>query len=407
MSATSYGLVNGWTIDRGRSYELDKTETGTARITARDLNGWLDPTNATGPFYGQLDPMKPGAIALQNPVTGAWSTLFRGFVDEIEGEVDVSEKFIDTTISLVDHLDLLAAAEVVPDNAGTTVPAGSEGNVYYAVQQVDDRIRAALADAGVDSSNTEIFSGNVEVQGIVYAPRATLLAVIQDAADAEFPGVSNFYVSKEGVLTFHGRFARFRPDVAQYRIRTWNVGDMTAAADTTVAPISGLTYSRSKTSIINAALATPQNIADADIAGQMSSDSASIDAYGTRSVSFENLITNQGDEASPNTANAETKLFADYYVDNYKNPRNRISKLTFRSLPPDSPNGAALWALLCGIEISDIVHVTTSHPGGGGFDEDFYVEGIHYEARVNPDYPDLTLTLDVSPKAYYDTDPFT
>lgn len=33
---------------------------------------------------------------------------------------------------------------------------------------------------------TDIFTGNVSVQSTVYPPRQTLLAVIQDAADAEF-----------------------------------------------------------------------------------------------------------------------------------------------------------------------------------------------------------------------------
>lgn len=404
-------LVNGWSLDRGRNYELDKTQTGTARITARVTGGALDPTNAGGPYYGNLDPLKQAAIAIQNPVDSTWHTLFRGFVDQYDETVDISETFIDTTIDLVDYLAILEAVEVIPGHAGTAVPAGSAGNAYYAIQQVDDRIRAALADANVPAEITEIFSGNVQVQGTVYAPRQSILTVIQDAADAEFPGVANFYVSKEGILTFHGRLARFNPTNSQYGIKTWHAGDRTAfTGHTTVAPIFGLNFHRDTTSIINAALATPTGIADADIAGQLVADAGSIATYGTRSVSFENLITSAGDTgAGPTTDKlTETRKFATYYVSNYKNPRNRISQIVFRPYPLSHPNAAALWDLICRIEISDILHVTTTHPGGGGFDEDFYVEGLHYQAtpELGAAYPDITLTVDVSPKAYYTTDPF-
>ena len=39
---------------------------------------------------------------------------------------------------------------------------------------------------------------------------------------------------------------------------------------------------------------------------------------------------------------------------------------------------------------------------GGGFNTDFFVEGIHYTARPGPPaYPIVELTLDVSPSSYY------
>src|SRR5215471_3863375 len=75
-----YNLVRSWTIDRGRSSELDKTQTGIAEVTfIPDKAGMLDPTKTSGPFSSggvtQVDPMRQAAIALQNPVTGSWYTL--------------------------------------------------------------------------------------------------------------------------------------------------------------------------------------------------------------------------------------------------------------------------------------------------------------------------------------------
>ena len=114
-------------------------------------------------------------------------------------------------------------------------------------------------------------------------------------------------------------------------------------------------------------------------------------------------MTAAGDD--DRTAEQETKLFAHYVVDNYATPRVRVGQLTVKARRPDSFNGAATWALLCGIDISDIVHLTTTHGGGGGFDDDFYVEGIHYQARPGGTIPYVELTLDVSARAATTTDP--
>ncbi len=394
--------VTGWTIDRGRSYELDKTQPGSATIKFFDLSGTLDPTNShsPAPFVTNIVPLAPAAIALQNPVTSAWSTLFTGFVESYEYELDVTEKFFTGTITLVDGMEILANAEVVPGTTGETV---------YNSQQVDDRIKAALADGSWPPANENIFSGNVAVQDTVYAPRAQLLQVIQDAADAEFPGVANFFMAKDGKATFHGRLARFDPTNVTYGLNAWTAGDATAcASDTAKAPIATMSMSMDLAKILNSAMATPQNIADADIAGQLSTDTGSIATYGVRSWSAENLITLSGDETGTPTKEAETKKFSDYYKDNYAAARTRVSSLTFRPQPVAAHNGTALWALMCGVEISDTMAVTTTHPGGGGFSsEPFFVEGIHYEAGpLNASMHDVTLKLDLSPAQYFNTDPF-
>lgn len=411
MSVTGYKIITGWSIDRGRTYELDKTGTGTATITTVDTDGVLDPTNASSPFVGDIDPMKPAGIALQNPVTHAWTPLYRGFTSAFTFDLDVTEQVMTGKVDLIDALGILARIEVVPGAAGeASVPGGSEGDAFYDAQPVDDRIRAALADGQWPSALTDIFTGNVDVQGVGYAPRTTILSVIDDAADAEFPGVANRFVSKTGIVVFHGRKARFDPTNPQYGINHWHAGDLAAvnASPTTTAPISSLEFARDDTHLYNAVLATPQGIKDADIAGQLAKDTASITKYGVGSLSFENLLTLQGKDDGLD-ANQETKLFATYYKDNYADPRNRITGITFTPKAVGDIGAAPLWALMCGIELGDLITLTTTHPGGGGFSDDFYVEGIHYNAdlQLPTPYTNVTLSLDLSPKAYYDTDPFT
>ncbi len=431
-----YDVATSWSIHRGRASELDKTGTGIASITFADTTGLLDPTNTSSPFYDTggtatyLDPMRQIAIALQHPISGIYFPLFRGFLSSQDHSMDMwsDVRGIDTvTWDCSDAFDLLAALVLTPGTQGNTITSlANFSDVYYegtpanfvgeadVFKHVDDRIVQLLDDAGWPGSGSfdalrSIFTGNVSVQGHVYDRTDQLLAALFDAADAEFPGIANVYMSKTGVVTFRGRFARFFPTNPGYGINTWYAGGMPEAlADPTVAPIAGLEFHRSKDDIINSVIALPMNADDSDIASQITVDTASIAKFGYRGESFTDLQTSAGHtNATPTTAAEETKKFAEYYVGNYKDPKTRVSIIKFRPRAPNDPTAQALWDLVCDVEIGDRVHLKTQHVGGGGFDEMFYVEGIRYEARgARPEYHDLTLELDVSPSSFFAYNPF-
>ena len=75
---------------------------------------------------------------------------------------------------------------------------------------------------------------------------------------------------------------------------------------------------------------------------------------------------------------------------------------------PDWDGATETWNLLSRIDIADRVEVTIDSPGGGGFTgQTFFVEGIHETSRpLNPDYDDVELTLDLSPRAYFTESPW-
>jgi hypothetical protein len=411
-------VVASWNVDRGRSYELDKTATGTATVLINDVEGLYDPTNASSPYFGQIRPLKQMALALQNPITLAWRTVFRGFIEEYAYQLDPSQTVMRLEIKLVDALDILAAAQMMPKAGGGGLAlwgdgllASDPGVVHFDADPTgpDDRINQILDQAGWPSDMREIFSGNVKLKETNYSPNTEALAAIQDAADAEFPGVSNVYVSKTGVVTFHGRLARFNPTEPTYGIDLWKCGDGAAvvASPSDTAQIRDLQFGIDKNKIVNVASATPMGILEADIAGQNVEDAASKDEFGPRAWSAENLLTDGG-LSSGTTDLEETKLFAEYYVQNMAEPATRVSTVTFRSVPPDMVGAAALWNLICNVEIGDQLEITTTHPGGGGFNADtYFIEGIHYDVQpLNPSYHDVTLTLDLSPAAYWSTNPF-
>ena len=406
-------LVTSYSIDRGRQYELDRTDVGRATVTVTDPDGILDPTNPDGPYYGKIEPLLQAMIRRRNPVTGSWDTRFRGFIEEMDYQFDPSQKFNRLTLTLIDIFEILNAVKMFPSSAGypADAPPESAGQVWFQAENMDDRIFKVIGDAQIPAELIVCFSGNVVVADAVYSPGESAMTAVQEAADAEFPGVSNVYTDRFGRLAVHGRVAKFDPagvhstaTAGAWDWHIWHAGDGAAvhAGPASTAHIRRFATNRGLAKVINQALATPAGIADEDVDGQTVSDITSIGKYGIRAQEWQNLLTLRSllDGAD---ALVETKRFAEYYVTNYRDPQNRVTECAFRSMRPAQEGAAANWLLLQQVDISDLVHITVGSPGGGGLeDAQFYVEGVHETCSpLNPDYDNVDLSLDLSPVQYF------
>jgi hypothetical protein len=418
--------VASWQIDRGRAYELDRTDAATASVQINDPHGVLDPTNSGGPHYTRIQPLVQARIRSWNPVLAEWQPRFRGWVSDWDYDFDPSQQVNRLTLQLTDIFEILGAIEMLPGYFGDPPPAGSEGTVYFgAAASMDARVIQALGDAAIPSGYYVVFTGNVSLVPTVYSPGETPLDVIQDASDAEFPGVSNVYTDRYGRLAVHGRLAKFDPvGVASgaapgaWDWHHWQAGDHAAvAADLgAAAQIRQFSFNRGLSKIINSALASPQWVRsgsvytayqDSSNPGQIVVDTSSQGLHGIRSWSSQNLQTDQGLTLPVSDNLTETKRFASYFVANYAEPRDRVTTIGFRSMPPGSDGEAITWQLLTRVDISDRIDITVGSPGGGGFDGSttdgqFFVEGVHEQVKpAGPDMDDITVTLDLSPKAYF------
>lgn len=298
-----------FSIDRGRQYELDKTQAGTATVTILDQTGLYDPTNPNGAYHGQIGPLTQAKIQGINPVDGTTSVLFTGFIETWTYVPDITGRWMVLTIGLTDAYEPLTRAEVVPDSTDTTT---------LQPQQVDDRIRLAEADFNPSPSSgspsgagwppawdvdaggrSTINSGNADMQGTIYNPQTTILSIIQDAADAEFPNVANVFMSRNGNIDFRGRWPRFVPEyfaaINPDRYHFWEVGDRTAANDgLDVALIASIEWILDLKNVINACLCVPYGLAENSQLGaiqdQMKTAPSSITTYGARLLSIPDLL---------------------------------------------------------------------------------------------------------------------
>lgn len=410
--------IASWEFRRGRQDEMEKTSAGTATVLVHDVDGDFDPNNTSSPYYGSLDGA-PISLSLRNPVTDTWHTRFQGYVDEYGYDLSPSQRNVDVQLNCVDVFDYLATAEMAAGIHGFELPAGVDADtVFYEDAAVNLRIHKLLNDAEIPEGRRKIFTGNVIVQECVYDSGYSFLAALQDAADAEFPGVANVYVDAVGDVVFHGRHARFDPDTtangANWIFTRWKVGDGQAILnDSTYAQLRPpLHVDRSLKMVYNAALIYPSQTTETDeeyqtnISLNIYTDLVSIAQYGVRSYPTSEVRTLRH-KTNGNDGWLETLNMSAYYAQNYPQPRSRPRQITVKSVWPDDPRAPETWAFLCGVEISDIIHLKVGYPGGGGIDEDFYVEGITTVCRpLQPDFDYVEVTCDVSPAGYWNEDTF-
>lgn len=378
--------VNKWRVVRGRVDETQRTGTGTAHIFVHDRAGVLG-AGSEFPIHARL-------LLRGEP-------RFRGFVDDVDVEVDNSGVVSRVSIECVDLLDYLAGFELLAGIHGTLpTPEGQEQFVYYPVDQVDDRQFSILDDALVPASLRSVFSGNIMANPVAAQSGTPALQLLDDLADAEWPGVSNRFVDSIGRYCFRGRHARFNPGDPTYGVQFWEAGTGTHVTAGR-AQIRALAYGKSRKLITNSALAYPEGMAESDFPLIVIEDQLSIGKYGRRSWSAENLLTRRH-LSNGNTGADEAVLFSTGQVANYKAPRDRIRKTRFRSLLDSDPRAAATWELMKKVEIGDVIDIYTDWISGRYFVEGFTLEVQELDGTI----PDATLDLDLSPQEFWSVDPF-
>ena len=240
------------------------------------------------------------------------------------------------------------------------------------------------------------------------------MTAIQEAADAEFPGVSNVYVDRLGRICFHGRLAKFSPaEVARQRgLEQLGLhrmdGRRRRRRRTRTAPTRPPRSDGSRSTVAcpksstrrwrpRSTSPTPPSKASTSKTPPPSPSTASVP--GRRS----SLITKTGLlDDPPATDLVETKRFATYYVQNYAQPRNRITEIGFRSMHPDWDGAIRNLEPPLPASTSPTASKSRStRPAAAASPaKRSSSKASTKPARpLNPDYDDIELTLDLSPRA--------
>jgi hypothetical protein len=406
-------------IGRGRQSEFEETGTGTCTVLFHDREGLLDPTNDTSPFFGKLL-SRPFAIAIRNPVTDEWEPRFRGTVDDAGYDVARSRVKFDTAIVAVDAFDYFSNFELVPGLSGfVNAQVNAGGYVFYEDAGFDERLNKILQDCQWPVGLSSVFTGNVIVDECVYSAGDKIMQALQEAIDAEFPTVAGHYIDRRGFYQAHGRYARFNPDevsasATNWDFTRWKAGDDAACVldpDTArMQPPFGFSISRKM--IRNAALAYPQGADRTALNGLVETDEPSRAEHGTRTWTAENLKVLEGTTTGNTDPIDECSLFAEYIISNYAQPQLRVNAFTIGTVHPDSQFADATWDMLTRCDISDSVEITIGLPGVSGISSvEFFIEGLQETYRPGPGslddtYPFVKLQADLSPAAYWATNPF-
>lgn len=400
--------LSGYDTYAGRQSEFDTTDTGTATAYFFDTSGTLDDDDLVGLQI---------LFQLYDPVTASWHIRWRGHIDDIEHDlIDTppSIELANVAVRCVGIFDYLGGCKMLPGVFGDTPPSGMNGVVFYEDENVDDRIIALLNDAGLASTMRVVFTGNIDVNETLYDPDDVILQAVRDAADAEFPGVANFYEDRYGRCAFHGRFARFDPETVAASASNWDFQSWDGATredvTTDVAQVREFSFNRPRARIINSYVSWPRadengvEFDRSEIENQVVTDATSISAYGYRGQEAPDLIIKSNINNS-NTGAEECILFGTFYVTNYANPAKAVQRVTFKSLGPGDARAAATYELMCKADISDRLSLTIDEADLN--DVPFFIDGIAVECRpANEDYDYITVTPNLTPASYYGTDVF-
>ena len=181
--------IDALTTRRGRNAEADQFQTGTCSLRIVDQNGDFNSMNASGPYYGLLDPMRKLQItATHNGVT---YPIFSGFITGYQTITpqESNDNVSYCVISAVDAFRLAQNAQI------STVSGTSAGQLSGA------RINNILDQIQWPSTMRDIDAGQTTMQADPGTPR-TALAACQTVTISEYGA---FYVDATGSFVFQDR----------------------------------------------------------------------------------------------------------------------------------------------------------------------------------------------------------
>lgn len=341
---------NSISIRRGRDRVTDHYNNGTATITFTDLTGDFDPSNTSGPYYGEILPMRQ--IRISADYSGTEYFLFTGFITSWDYQYQMGFDGAFVTIQAEDAFRLLNLAQI------EEVPSAVAGDLP------GTRINLLLDEAGWSNGLRSISLGEVPLLDDPQTPRACLpaLQLIEDTENGAL------YCDPNGNVVFKSRI-----DITTSAIATPTV----FSDDGTEIAYQGIDFALDDSELAN------DVIVEADGGfPQQAEDATSIDTYFRRTLSRTGLMFFDDDDAL-----GQARRILNYR----KDVKLRINSIT---LDCSSNSNRVLPALT--LDFNDPIEVNKTNFGSATITAKLQVQGITHDIRPGTWQTTLTTAFPLS-----------
>lgn len=330
-------LVNSISIRRGKDRVTDHYNNGSATITFIDRTGDFDPSNESGPYFGQILPQRQ--IRITARYGGHEYFMFSGYITSWDFEY---EKGFDGTFVTIQAEDAFRTLNLIQiEEVPTSAPQDLPGT----------RINDILDVAGWPTSMRTISTGSTELLDDPWTVRTTLSA-LQTVEDTENGAL---YMDRAGNVVFKSRL-----DLAQLQAGTRTIFD----DDGTDIGYQEIDFSLDDTDLANDVIVQaeggdPQQVEDA----------ASIGSYFRRTLSRTGLLFYSDDDAL-----IQAKRILAYRKD---------AKLRINSVGLDCSTDSNRVLPAVTLNLNAPIEVFKTTPGGNRLSAKLSVQGISHDIRPN------------------------
>jgi hypothetical protein len=320
--------LRSFEITRGRQYELNHVDPGSAQITLKNLRRQYDPNNTGGSYYPNVVPVVP--IRLSATLSGTTYRLFTGYVARWP-QNRTGPTYAETQIPCVDGFELL--------NQAVLAQLGSDPTTY-AQELTGTRVTNVLNDAGWSSSARSIAAGTVYVPSYTFTSLDDVIALthIQEVEDAE---AGMFFVDGNGNAVFLDSHSLIQ---SPYTTSQATLTDK-PSVDAGAIGYANITATIDKDLIYNDWRGTRSGGVT-----QIAESSSSITSYFRRTQVLTPLLTSDSDVMA---------------LMEYLNSQYSVPVLRFGDVTVTPGNSSAAWTQVLARELADRLTIKEHPPGGG------------------------------------------
>jgi hypothetical protein len=322
---------------RGRDRVFDQYNNGSATVTFIDKTGDFDPSNSSGPYFGEILPMRQLRISADYSSNTYY--LFSGYIVSWDFEYVPAWEGTLVTVTAEDGFRLLNLAEI--ETVSGSAPQDLPGT----------RINQILDAAGWPNGLRSISAGAVELLDDPWTARPAL----QAAQTIELTEEGALFCDKTGILVF-----KSRQDIIDQAGGTPTIFD----DDGTDIAYQGIDLALDDSELANDVTVQAEGGAE-----QQASDSTSIEQYFKRSLSRTGLMFYDDADAL-----SQAQRLLAYRKD---------VQLRIESIELDCSTSSNRVLAALSLNLNDPIQVNKTNVGGVDLSVDLLIQGIDHD--IQPD----------------------